>query len=766
MEPESESQKALADELESLRAQIAHLQGLIEKHTSKEALAGVTGDSLEMEEGNRLPDPFHHSLLGIALLDARIHIVKANQALCDMLGYTGAEIISLSLKDIVRKPESCTPLIEKVIAGTQRFFKIEEQFLRKSGEAFWVQLAGSAAAAGYTGKPGCSLIIEDIGERKQAEAALHSEKRLLESLINSSADGIFAFDRDCFFTVWNPAMERIFGISARETLGRPAFIACNFLKEMGESANFTAALRGEKTVSREKRYSIPVTGRQGYFNAFYCPMYGTPDGEAIGGLAIIRDVTEQRQADKNRRASEEQYRELFEKAHDMVYTHDLTGNITSINKAAERILGYTRSEILKMSFSQFIAPESQETARRMINHQIADEVPITHELKIIGKDDRRLTLEVSNRLIFREGKPVGIQGIGRDITERKKSEEALQHANQRLETRVEELEQRTNEMTLLNEMADILRACLTAEEAYEVIAQVAQKVFPEQGGALLVIGSFRNIVESVAEWGDTSRVELTFTPGECWALRRGRAHWVEDTKTGLLCRHLHSPPPRGYLCVPMMAQSEAVGILHLIQQEDTRMPEGKQRLALAMAEHVAMALSNLRLHETLRNQSIRDQLTGLFNRSFMEESLELELRRAVRSQNSLSVLMLALDDFENLNERYGLDVGDEILRGAGALLQNNIRKGDIVCRFSGQTYVVVLPQSTFEVARQRSESLRELARTLDIKHRGERVGHVTVSIGLAVFPDHGQTSETLLRSAEAALNRAKSGGGDRAVVAT
>ena len=127
----------------------------------------------------------------------------------------------------------------------------------------------------------------------------------------------------------------------------------------------------------------------------------------------------------------------------------------------------------------------------------------------------------------------------------------------------------------------------------------------------------------------------------------GRVHWVEDTSVGLLCKHLHAPPPSGYMCVPMMAQSEAVGILHLTQPEDAQMPEAKQRLAMAMAEHVAMALSNLRLHETLRNQSIRDQLTGLFNRSFMEESLELELRRAARSQHPLSVIMLALDNFQD-----------------------------------------------------------------------------------------------------------------------
>jgi diguanylate cyclase (GGDEF)-like protein/PAS domain S-box-containing protein len=759
---EKPPRKDLAEELETLREEIAHLQVLIQHHSAPSA-------QLSEEAGPAAATPIPPALLenspvAVALMDSGLRIIRANSAFCRMLGCTETELRSWPIPDFSVDPQTWLPLIKQVFDGVIPGTRFEEQFRTRKGEPFWVQVTVSANPEDPA-MP-CLVLVEDIGARKWAELALQHEKQLLEGLINSSVDGILAFDREQFFTVWNPGMERIFGVSARETLGRPVSKACPFLQDLGEDVNFAAALKGSKIISRDKRYQIPGTNRLVYFEGYYGPMYDPGTREVIGGLAIIRDVTERRLAEEGKRLSEERYRELFENAYDMVYTHDLAGKITSVNKAAERIIGYSRAEALQMRFSQFVAPEFQQTARRMIDRQIADEAPITQEIDIIAKDGSRVTLEVSNRLVFREGKPVGVQSIARDITERKKSEEALQQANKKLEAWVHELELRTREMTVLSEMGDILRACFTAEEVFEVIVRVARELFPQQGGALFVIGPSRNIVESVADWGDVSRVELTFTPDECWALRRGRVHWVEDTHVGLLCKHLHAPPPSGYLCVPMMAQSEAVGVLHLTMGEGAQMPEAKQRVAVAMAEHVAMALSNLRLHEKLRNQSIRDQLTGLFNRSFMEESLELELRRAARSHLPLSVIMLEIDNFQSINDNYGLEMGDSMLRRAGMLIQANVRKGDIASRYGNQTFVVLLPQSGFDISRQRAENLCTLARTLEVKYQSMQVGHISASVGLAVFPEHGQTVDSLLRSAEAALNRAKNSGGDRIIVAS
>jgi diguanylate cyclase (GGDEF)-like protein/PAS domain S-box-containing protein len=759
---EKPPRKDLSDELEALRGEIAHLQSLIQHHSSAPLQASDRGGP---EVETPIPaSQIENSPVGMALVDSQLCILRTNRALRNLLGYSAMEIRALRITDIAQDSESCTQLMGQVFEGNVPVSKFEGQFIGKKKEPFWVQVTISANPEDPA-QPAL-VLVEDIGARKWAELALRHEKQLLEGLINSSVDGILAFDREGLFTIWNPGMERIFGVSARETLGRPAFKACPFLKELGEDANFSAALEGNKVISRDKRYVIPGRNRQVFFEGYYGPMYDLRTGEVIGGLAIIRDVTERRVAEEAKRVSEERYRELFENAYDMVYTHDLAGKITSINKAAERILGYSRSEALQMRFNQLVAPDFRQTARRMIDRQIADEAPITQELDFITQDGSRITLEVSHRLIFREGRAVGIQGIARDISERKSTEEALQEANKKLEAWVHELEQRTKEMTLLNEMGDILRACLTKEEVYDVIMRVAREIFPKQGGALYVIGPLRDIVESVADWGESTSVEATFTPDECWGLRRGRVHLVEDTSIGLLCKHLHPEAPGGYMCVPMMAQSEAVGVLHLTIPEGMQMPEAKQRVALAMAEHVGMALSNLRLHEKLRNQSIRDQLTGLFNRSFMEESLELELRRATRSRLPLSVIMLELDNFQSINENYGLDVGDSILRRTGMLIQANVRKGDIACRYGSQNYVILLPQGSYEIGRQRAENLCSQARNLEVKYQGAQVGHISASVGLAVFPGHGQTVEALMRSADAALNRAKTSGGDCIVVAS
>jgi diguanylate cyclase (GGDEF)-like protein len=186
--------------------------------------------------------------------------------------------------------------------------------------------------------------------------------------------------------------------------------------------------------------------------------------------------------------------------------------------------------------------------------------------------------------------------------------------------------------------------------------------------------------------------------------------------------------------------------------------EPKQRLVVAIADHTALALANLRLRDTLRSQSIRDQLTGLHNRRYMHEVLEREMLRARRGHWSIGLLLLDLDHFKVINDTHGHDAGDEVLKGVGRLFQERLRADDIVCRYGGEEFVLVLPQMTLPATMERAEEIRGAVTQWSVTYRDRSIGPVSVSIGVSAFPEHGKTIATLLEAADAALYRAKARG--------
>ena len=344
-----------------------------------------------------------------------------------------------------------------------------------------------------------------------------------------------------------------------------------------------------------------------------------------------------------------------------------------------------------------------------------------------------------------------------DVSERRQAEEGLRLSNRRLTAWVSELEQRSREISLLSEMGDLFQACRSAEDAYAVISRMCRQLFPTEAGA---VGVFRppHTVETVAVWG-APITEKWFAPEECWALRRGRLHVVEDAQLDLICRHLHRP--QSYMCLPMVAHGEALGVFHVSLSSGGRFTESQRRLAITVAEHTSLAVANLRLHETLSSQSIRDPLTGLFNRRYMEESLEREVRRAGRYRHSVGIIMLDLDHFKRFNDTYGHQGGDALLRELGAMLQRSIRGGDIACRYGGEEFTLILPEATSADAGQRAEHLREAVKTLRAQLHRQPLGPVTVSAGVATYPENGSSGDAVLRAADAALYQAKAGGRDQ-----
>jgi len=356
-------------------------------------------------------------------------------------------------------------------------------------------------------------------------------------------------------------------------------------------------------------------------------------------------------------------------------------------------------------------------------------------------------------------------GLAAVVAVRRKTDASLRESNEKLVQGLNEVERRNREMAFLNEMTDLLQSCLTVAEAHAVITQSVPKLFPGRAGALYVLNISQNIVEAVAVWGDHPPAQRVFAPDDCWALRRGRRHLYGINSGSMLCPHLLNPSPRAALCVPMIAQGEILGILHLQSMVMDDFPEAQLQLAEAVADSVALALANLKLRESLRQQSIRDPLTDLFNRRYLEEALDRELLRSSRAQTQVGVLMLDIDHFKEFNDSFGHTIGDLLLRELGSFLKRCIRGGDIACRYGGEEFLLLLPDTTLDILVPRAEQVRKDAKKLRVPDHGELSLSISISIGVAIFPRNGSNGEALLQAADEALYRAKNEGRDRVVVA-
>jgi diguanylate cyclase (GGDEF)-like protein len=357
------------------------------------------------------------------------------------------------------------------------------------------------------------------------------------------------------------------------------------------------------------------------------------------------------------------------------------------------------------------------------------------------------------------------------IGERSQAQDELSRAHERLKSSMGQLESRNREAGALSEMADLLQSCFTLEEASGVIASSAQKLFHGFSGSVLAFSASRNVLEAVFTWGPSSPAERVFGPNDCWALRRGRLHLSSSDDGAVRCTHFGADFRLPSLCTPLMAQGETLGILCLVAEPNDSAgalavtSEFNEKMAISVAEQAALSFANLKLREKLRYQSVRDPLTGLFNRRYLDESLERELPNAIRKSRSLGVVMLDVDRFKKFNDMFGHDAGDTVLRELGDYLAKFVRRGDLACRYGGEEFTLILPESSLEDTRRRAEELCSSFRLISIKHRDIVLGKVTLSVGVAALPEHGATAQELLAAADGALLRAKKAGRDRVLVA-
>jgi diguanylate cyclase (GGDEF)-like protein len=341
----------------------------------------------------------------------------------------------------------------------------------------------------------------------------------------------------------------------------------------------------------------------------------------------------------------------------------------------------------------------------------------------------------------------------------------LQGANAGLSHSVGDLAKQNEQIESLNRMVELLQRCQQLDEAFEVLGTYLPGVAECGAGALYLLQPSTQLLERVIDWGGPAEKAEMFAPDWCWGLRRGRAHVMHGEVTNPICDHIGELDTGLTVCIPLAAHGDTQGMICL-QRAAWNPDETKRHLLFlgTAVEQISLGLANLRLRDALRDQSIRDPLTGLFNRRYMEESLEREIARATRSATPVAVLILDLDHFKKINDTYGHSAGDHVLRDLGAILSYRSRTEDVAARHGGEEFMLMLPGMGKIDAVQRAEELRVAIGDIQLLDNGIDLPKVTVSIGVAVFPDHGYTADDLLRSADRALYRAKNSGRDRVVL--
>ncbi|MFC4639094.1 diguanylate cyclase [Deinococcus hohokamensis] len=338
---------------------------------------------------------------------------------------------------------------------------------------------------------------------------------------------------------------------------------------------------------------------------------------------------------------------------------------------------------------------------------------------------------------------------------------ALLQAQHDAEDRHALLERRNLEVTQLAELSDSLQSCQNTDEGYRLLAVALPRLFPEWSGSFSTLNASKNILERRVAWGTPGSPEETGLqdPALCWALRRGHAY--TPSELGLPCVQ-HGGQNAAYLCLPLLTQNEALGTLQLFSAPGTPpLPEHTRRYAQAVGQQLGLALGNLRLRESLRQQSIRDPMTGLFNRRYLEETLEREVYRARRTGSPLSVLGIDVDHFKTFNDSYGHEAGDSVLMAVARAMQEFFRGEDIVCRYGGEEFIVVLLNASHADTLARADAFRTHIAALSVRHDRQTLGPVTVSIGVASFPEHADLAPALLNQADQALYLAKRSGRNR-----
>jgi len=344
---------------------------------------------------------------------------------------------------------------------------------------------------------------------------------------------------------------------------------------------------------------------------------------------------------------------------------------------------------------------------------------------------------------------------------RREQERALKE-----KTLLEEQARLAREVRLLSELNEWLQSSRSLEELFAMVSTFMSRLLPGCAGSIYVYSNSRDVLDGACSWNG-GELHEHIRPESCWGLRRGRTYAYGSSEIDFACAHVKTRDDRPYFCFPILAHGETVGLMTLMSCRKAG-SDGfmkLRKLAQMCAEQISLAIANVKLRDQLQQQSIIDPLTGLYNRRHFTESLRRHIQGSRDGSRALSLVSIDVDHFKKFNDNHGHDAGDMVLRAVGTTLKRLCSDDALPCRLGGEEFMALLPDTDLDNATGKAEELRRAIQSVAVRYGERNLPRITISLGVATYPEHGLTPQELMKSADNALYDAKARGRNQTCVA-
>ena len=717
----------------------------------------IEGALRESEEKLRLT--FESIQDGIILIDLDGKVVDVNEATVRMGGYRHKDqVIGRNAFEWIAPKDRSIVMddLKDRIEGHPKE-KMEYSIHPADGRPFEAELTASMLRDEGGNPTGYIAVIRDISERKKTEDALRESEKRYRLVAENVSDVIWIMDMNAKYLYISPSVERMRGYTPEEMLAMPGqdFVtpesAGLILKALSEE--MTLEMSGKADPHRVRTLEMESKNKDGatLWQEVKITFMRDQEGKPIGFLGVSRDIDERKRTEEALKESEQKYKDLVEQERDVIFSIDADGRFTSINTAVTS-WGYMPEEIVGQHYSMFLPHDLMNKLVADLTQPLMKDGEIVAEAMGLDRDGNWRPIEFSAMLIMKDDKFAGARGIVRDIKERKRAEEALK--------------QRNRELATLNRIAEAVSHPLGLNKVLRTALDSVLETMDFTGGCIWLLDKDSSELELVASRVPkgmpigVAMVQEAFKTGEVTTVIHHPENQSGQANKG---RAVKANEGKSIISIPLKSKGETLGVLGVVGPIRMSSPDDI-RLLETVGDQIAVAVENAQLLDRLNELSITDELTGLFNRRHFYKVLESETDRTRRYGRCISLAMIDLDGFKKYNDKFGHASGDVILADFAKVLTETLRKTDTAFRYGGDEFIVILPATNAEKAKEVIERiskkwLKQLAVQLPLADI-----QLGFSAGIAQFPENAETVDGLVFLSDTALYYAKRGGGQKVML--